>query len=135
MDLNYNLFIRSFYLDLNALHSSYREMIQDGGQGQPKILVDMFGMLLSIVSKQKEFDEVIEQVKSNSQRIKELEDKVGKPDDVAVKLGICIKNLPLPAPTLDELDNVRRTLSHNVMKDVCGVPKINIHFSEGNMCF
>ena len=53
-------------LDINALQSSYREMIQDGGQGQPKILVDMFGMLLSIVSKQKEFDEVIEQVKMNS---------------------------------------------------------------------
>ena len=117
-------------LDLNALHSSYREMIQDGGQGQPKILVDMFGMLLSIVSKQKEFDEVIEQVKINSQRIKELEDKVGKPDDVAVKLGICIKNLPLPGPGLDELDNVRRTLSHvmapgvDVMKDVCKAIRI-----------
>ena len=117
-------------LDLNALNSSYREMIQDGGQGQPKILVDMFGMLLSIVSKQKEFDEVIEQVKSNSQRIKELEDKVGKPDDVAVKLGICIKNLPLPEPGLDELDNVRRTLSNvmapgvDVMKDVCKAVRI-----------
>ena len=79
---------------------------------QPRILIDMFGMLLSIVTKQKEIENVVEQVKNNTARIEDLEAKIGNPSDVNDQIGICIKNLPFPSPGESELTNVQKALSH-----------------------
>ena len=78
---------------------------------QPKILTDMFGMLVQVVSKQNESDIIKEEVRDNSNRIKELEAKVGGPDSISEKLGLAIRNLPFPAEGGSELDNVREALN------------------------
>ena len=84
-------------------------MISSGTQ--PKILTDMFGMMLNVVSKQAESDNLKTEVRGNTDRITELEAKVGGPDQISEKLGLAIRNLPLPAVGSSELDNVREALT------------------------
>ena len=60
-----------------------------------KILTDMFGMMLNVLSKQSENDNIKSEVKSNSSRIQELEAKVGGPEQISEKLGLTIRNLNL----------------------------------------
>ena len=92
-------------MDIPNLQNSYNEMVSSGSQ--PKILTDMFGMMLNVLSKQNENDKVIEEVKSNVNRIRELEAKVGGPDQISEKLGLAIRNLPMPPPGVSELSNFR----------------------------
>ena len=96
-------------LDVTSLQNSYNEMLTAGSQ--PKILTDMFGMLVQVVSKQNENDIIKEEVRDNSNRIKELEAKVGGPDSISEKVGLAIRNLPFPAEGASELDNVREALN------------------------
>ena len=70
-------------------------------------MTDMYGMLLNVLSKQSENDAIKEEVKDHGARIRELEAKVGDPTDISEKLGLAVRNLPLPSPGQSELDNVR----------------------------
>ena len=99
-------------IDLDALKTSYSSMLAANDCDQPKILLDMFGMLLCIFEKQKEIEDTLEQVRSNTVRIEELETKLAQPIEVAETIGICIKNLPLPTHGVSELENVRTTLAN-----------------------
>ena len=74
-------------------------------------MTDMYGMLLNVLSKQTETDALKQEVKDHSFRIKELEAKVGDPNEISEKLGLALRNLPLPNPGNSELDNVRAALS------------------------
>ena len=84
----------------------------------------MYGMLLNVLSKQTENDGIKQEVKSNSERIKELEAKVGNADEISEKLGLVIRNLPMPVEGMSELENVREALIEirapgvDVMRDV-----------------
>jgi len=99
-------------MDIPTLQQSYQQMLSgDSQQPQGQILTDMYGMLLHVLSKQTENDGVKQEVKENSDRIRELEAKVGGPDEISEKLGIYIRNLPMPAPGKSELENVREALS------------------------
>ena len=104
-----------FKLDIMSLQSSYNSMLMDP-VNHPKIFVDIYGMLLSILSKQKEVDQALEQIKRNTARIDELEAKVGKSSEVAEKVSICIKHLPPPSPGVTELEHVKTTLSQIILK-------------------
>jgi len=95
-------------VDVQSLQSSYSRMVEDGSQ--PKIMTDMFAMLLQVVSKQTENEQVIEEVKSNTNRIKELEAKVGGPECILEKLGLYMRGLPFPQNGQSELENVRAAI-------------------------
>merc|ERR1719318_2539252 len=92
-------------MDIPSLQNSYTEMVNSGSQ--PKILTDMFAMMLNVVSKQSENDDIKDEVKNNTSRIKDLEAKVGGQDEISEKLGLIVRNLPLPKPGTSELENVR----------------------------
>jgi len=98
-------------MDIPSLQNTYSQMVSGGPQSQnPQMLTDMYGMLLNVLSKQTENDHIKEEVRSNSDRIRELENKVGKAEEVSEKLGIGIRNLPMPASGKTELENVRAAL-------------------------
>jgi len=109
-------------MDIPSLQNSYTEMVNSGYQ--PKILTDMFAMMLNVVSKQTENDDIKEEVKSNTSRIQDLEAKVGGKDEISEKLGLVVRNLPLPKTGTSELENVREALNEvkapgvNVVRDV-----------------
>ena len=79
------------FIDVKSLQSSYTQMVTEGSQ--PKIFTDMFGMMLQVVSKQTENEQVKEEVKSNSNRIKELEAKVGGPECISEQVQTSVQTL------------------------------------------
>ena len=79
-------------MDIVSLQDSYNQMVGSGSQ--PKILTDMFGMMLNVFSKQTESDSVHQEVKNNVARISQLEAKVGDSNQISERLGLAIRNLP-----------------------------------------
>ena len=96
-------------MNMASLQNTYNQMVAGGSTAGPqdRIMTDMYGMLLNVLSKQSENDAIKEEVKDHGARIRELEAKVGDPSDVSEKLGLAVRNLPLPSPGQSELDNVR----------------------------
>ena len=95
-------------IDVNKMLSSYNEVKESNTQ--PKILTDMFGILIHMASKQKETEGLKEDIKSNSVRLDIIESKIGGPDEVSERLSIAIRNLPLPLPGGNDLTCVRNAL-------------------------
>ena len=89
----------------------------------------MYAMLIQVLSRQEKSDNLVEEVRDNSNRIRELEKKVGDPGAIAEKLGLCLRGLPL-AEGRSELDNVRDALAQigapgvDVFKDVLKVERV-----------
>ena len=89
----------------------------------------MYAMLIQVLSRQEKSENLIEEVRDNSNRIRELEKKVGDSDSIAEKLGLCLRGLPLPEGR-SELDNVKDALSQigapgvDVSKDVLKAERV-----------
>lgn len=123
-------------MNLASLQNTYSEMVARNGTGgaQDQILTDMYGMLLNVLSKQTENDAIKQEVQDHSYRIRELEAKVGDPSQISEKLGLAVRNLPLPTPGLSELDNVRAAFSEikapgiEVERDI--VKAVRVGFKE-----
>ena len=96
-------------VDIQSLQHSYNQLLVNGPQ--PHTQAQMFGMMLHLVSKQTENDLVKNEVLRNTQRIQELENKIGDETVVSEKLGLVIRNLPMPQEGHTELDNVRDALT------------------------
>ena len=99
-------------MNMASLQNTYQQMVAGGSAAGPqdKIMTDMYGMLLNVLSKQSENDAIKQEVKDHGARIRELEAKVGDPSDISEKLGLAVRNLPLPTPGQSELDNARAAL-------------------------
>ena len=99
-------------MNMASLQNTYNQMLAGGGAGSPqdRIMTDMYGMLLNVLSKQSENDAIKHEVKDHAHRIRELEAKVGDPSDVSEKLGLAVRNLPLPSLGQSEVENVRAAL-------------------------
>ena len=95
-------------IDVNKMLTSYNEVKESNTQ--PKILTDMFGILIHIASKQKENEGLKSDIKSNTERLERIEAKIGGPEEVSERLSIAIRNLPLPLPGGDDLTCVRNAL-------------------------
>ena len=111
-----NIAVPKADVDLIALNNSYQEMLSSGDQ--PKINTEMFGMMLNVLTRLTEGDSVKEKVTNNEARISELERKVGDQSVISERLGIVIRNLPLPAVGTSKLDNVRGALNYAVAPGV-----------------
>ena len=71
-------------MDMPSLQNTYNQMAAGNSQqSQGQIFTDMYGMLLNVLSKQTENDGIKQEVKSNSERIRELEAKVGNADEIS----------------------------------------------------
>ena len=86
-----------------------------------KVLGDMLGMIVHMYAKQSENNATKEQVHSNTDRISQLESKVGDPNDVAYNRSIAIRKLPLPPHGVSELQNAQHYL------DQIKAPGVNVN--------
>ena len=109
-------------VNVSSLRESYHDLVASGTES--KILTDMYAMMLQIVSRQDEADKMKEEVQKNTERITELEKKIGDSSEIAERLGIVIRNLSLPGEGKSELQHVREALSQigapglDVVRDV-----------------
>ena len=62
-------------LNLSSLQHSYSDILSNGWDSRH--FSEMFGMLLQVVTKQQDMDALSNTVQSNTERITELENKVG----------------------------------------------------------
>ena len=95
-------------IDLNSMMSSYNKVKESNSQ--PKILTDMYGILIHIASKQRETEGLKDDIRSHTERLDRLETKIGGTEEVSERLSIAIRNLPLPLPGGDDLTCVRNAL-------------------------
>ena len=95
-------------IDMNSMLSSYNEVKENNSQ--PKILTDMYGILIHIASKQRETEGLKDDIRSHTERLDRLETKIGGTEEVSERLSITIRNLPLPLPGGDDLTCVRNAL-------------------------
>ena len=78
----------------------------------------MFGMMLEIVKNQQVTGNLCQTVQSNCERIKELENKVGNSEEISDRLGLLIRNLPMPVSGVTELDQVKDALNQIFSNDI-----------------
>ena len=97
-------------VDLNDIIKS----CDDAKKGVPvdsgKVLGDMLGMIVHMFAKQSEQDATKQQVHSNTDRIEQLEAKVGDADEVAYPRSIAVRKLPLPPHGVSEVQNAQHYL-------------------------
>ena len=102
-------------VNLADLTQTYNQLRRSGSQVAPdtsnKLLVDIYGMMVNMSAKQSEIDTVKKVVKTNTNRISELEAKIGNADQVSIPLGIAIRHLPPPPQGTSELQQVRNVLA------------------------
>ena len=87
-------------------------------------MLDMFALILNIHSKQSETEEVKNELKHANKRLDAVEAKIGDINDVSEKLGLAVRQLPLPTHGYTYLDTVRQLFAEirapgiNVNRDV-----------------
>ena len=94
-------------LDFNALTHTYNILQNGGEESTSKIMADMYGMLLFILEKQSEIDNLRDTIKKQELRIKSLEAKIGDSDQISEKLCLTVKNLSTPPQGVSELEHAR----------------------------
>jgi len=98
-------------VDLGQLISSHKMMGSENADiDSSKVLKDILGVVLNMYAKSEDIDNLKNVSEKNSYRISQLEAKVGRSDEVALPLGLAVRNLPLPSEGNTELDNVRLAL-------------------------
>ena len=93
-------------VDITRLHNSYNQMISSGSESQ--VLVDMFALMLNIHSRQTEVDTMKVTLDNTIKRLEAVEAKIGTSDEVAERLGLAVRYLPLPAEGFSDLQLVRQ---------------------------
>ena len=95
-------------VDLAELVGNYNQMETNGTSADTsKVLKDILGVVINMYAKSDDIETVKKVAEENSNRISQLEAKVGKPEDIALPLGLAVRFLPLPCMGVSELDNVR----------------------------
>ena len=73
-------------------------------------MLDMFALMLNIYSKLSETDLLRSEIKKVNNRLDALEAKVGDDKEVAERLGLAVRFLPLPSPGYTDLDIAKQVL-------------------------
>ena len=97
-------------VDINDIIKSCEEAKKGNEVDTGKVFNDMLGMMVNMFSKQNEHENVKTQVISNTDRIEQLEAKIGDSKDVAYPRSIAIRKLPLPPHGVTELQNAQHYL-------------------------
>ena len=100
-------------VNIADLTNTYNQIKSNGvaPETSNKLLVDIYGMMVNMSAKQAEIDTVKTVVKSNTNRISELESKIGNAHQVSIPLSIAIRHLPPPPQGTSELQQVRHVLA------------------------
>ena len=97
-------------VDINGIVKSCQE-VRNGGQiDTGKVLGDLLGMVVHIFTKQTENDNIGVKVNSNTERIQQLEARLGEEPEIIYDRSIAIRTLPLPAEGFSEIQNVSYVL-------------------------
>jgi hypothetical protein len=97
-------------VDISEIIKSCEEAKKGNQVDTGKVLSDICGMMVHMFSKQNENEGMKTQVVSNTDRIDQLEAKIGDPKDVSYSRSIAIRKLPLPPHGVSELQNAQHYL-------------------------
>ena len=97
-------------VDISEIIKSCEQAKQGNPVDTGKVLSDICGMMVHMFSKQHENEGLKAKVVANTDRIEQLEAKVGDPNDVAYPRTIAIRKLPLPPLGVTELQNAQHYL-------------------------
>ena len=97
-------------VDISEIIKSCEEAKKGNQVDTGKVLSDICGMMVHMFSKQNENEGIKTQVVSNTDRIEQLESKIGDPNDVSYSRSIAIRKLPLPPHGVTELENAQHYL-------------------------
>ena len=97
-------------IDISEIIKSCEQAKKGNPVDTGKVLGDICGMMVHMFSKQNENDEIKATVVSNTDRIEQLEAKVGDPSDVSYLRSIAIRKLPLAPHGVTELQNAQHYL-------------------------
>ena len=68
-------------------------------------------MMLTVLSRQSDTDMLRDELMAQENRISALESKIGTSDEISERLGLAIRNLPMPPDGMSELQNVWLSLN------------------------
>ena len=94
-------------VDFSKMESMAEKLNAGEDVDQGELLKSVFGMVFGVAKCMGSVDQVRNEAKANTDRIKALEDKVGGKEEVALILGIVILNIPPPPPGTSELEYAR----------------------------
>ena len=98
-------------VDLGHLISSHSALESDGNSVDSSIVLkEILGVVINMYAKSEGLEKVKKLGEENAYRISQLEAKVGRPEDIALPLGLAVRHLPLPCEGVSELENVRMAL-------------------------
>ena len=96
-------------INITNLQKSYNQAKSTAAESP--LLLDMFALMLNIHSKQSETESFSSDIKQANTRLDAVEAKIGGVNDVAERLGLAVRQLPLPSQGYTDLDMVRRVLA------------------------
>ena len=88
------------------LQTTYNQL--KNSSTESPLLLDMFAVMLNIHSKQSETEVFRQKIDETISRIESMEAKVGNAEEVAERLGLAVRLLPLPPTGYSDLDIVRQ---------------------------
>ena len=93
-------------IDINKLQNTYNELRTSSAESP--LMLDMFALMLNIHSKQSETEEFKTELKHTNARLEAVEAKIGGINEVSEKLGLAVRQLPLPTHGYTDLDTVKQ---------------------------
>ena len=88
------------------LESTYNQL--KNSSTESPLLLDMFAVMLNIHSKQSETEVFRQKIDETISRLESMEAKVGNAEEVAERLGLAVRFLPIPPDGYSDLDVVRQ---------------------------
>ena len=118
--------------------SKFDQMAQQLNSGevidQTELLKGVFGMVYNVAKSVSVIDQVKSDIRSNTNRIEAIENRLGGQDEIPLHLGLVILNLPLPPTGVSELEYSRAVIKEvNAPGVICQtdvVKAVRIGFKE-----
>ena len=96
-------------LDIKSIQNTYNKLKTSSTESP--VMLDMLALVLNIYSKLSETDTFQCEIKKAHSRLDALEAKVGDDKEVAERLGLAVRHLPLPPPGYTDLDMAKQVLA------------------------
>ena len=93
-------------IDMAYLQNTYNQL--KSSSTESPLLLDMFAVMLNIHSKQSETEDIRIKIEETISRLESVEAKVGDTKEVAERLGLAVRFLPLPPTGYSDLDIVKQ---------------------------
>ena len=117
-------------LDFTKFDQMAQQLNSGEAIDQTELLKGVFGMVYNVAKSVGNIEQFKNDIKSNTNRIEAIENRLGNQDEVPLHLGLVILNLPLPPTGVSELDYVRAVIKEinapgvNSQTDVVNVVRL-----------